>query len=216
MNVADWLAANRLSLNVDKSKLLHFSLTKKNTINPKLSINNEILKEKNVAKYLGVMIDNKLQWHDQVNAINLKISKGIGMLAKIRHYIPRSVLRSLYFSFVHPHIEYNLLNWGMCSKTTLNSININLKKAIRIISFKSKDEPSIPLFKELNILPLDNFIHFNRANKFMWKLVNGYLPSSISDNFKQHSTSIDLRSQFSCHTPRLEYAIYQSHYLRWH
>ena len=42
--------------------------------------------------------------------------------------------------------------------------------------------------------------------KFMWKLTNGYLPHSISDNFKPHTTHIDMRSLFSFPTPRLDYA----------
>ena len=80
-------------------------------------------------------------------AINLKLSKGIGLLSKIRHYVPNTVLRSLYYAFINSHIEYNLLNWGTSTVTNLNSININMKKAIRIMCFKSRDEPSLPLFK---------------------------------------------------------------------
>ena len=67
--VSDWLSANKLSLNVEKSKILSFSLCNK----PKLtvSINNKIIKETQAAKYLGILIDNKLQWKDHINSINL-------------------------------------------------------------------------------------------------------------------------------------------------
>ena len=60
-------------------------------------LNGETLEEVEYAKYLGILIDNKLNWSNQINAINLKLSKGTGLLAKIRHYVPTSVLRSLYF-----------------------------------------------------------------------------------------------------------------------
>ena len=40
--------------------------------------------------------------------------------------------------------------------------------------------------------------------KFMWKLVNNYLPPSLSSNFKAHSIAI--KSQFSTPAPRLDYA----------
>ena len=59
-----------------------------------------MLKEVDHAKYLGALIDNKLNWSYQINAVNLKLSKGIGLLAKIRHYVPISILRSLR-SLVH-------------------------------------------------------------------------------------------------------------------
>ena len=74
-----------------------------------------MLKEVDHAKYLGALIDNKLNWSYQINAVNLKLSKGIGLLAKIRHYVPSSILRSLYYSFINPYIDYNLLNWGMAA-----------------------------------------------------------------------------------------------------
>ena len=132
---------------------------------------------------------------------NLKLSKGIGLLSKIRHYVPKTVLRSLYYAFINSHVDYNLLNWG--TNTNLNSININMKKAIRIMCFKSRDEPSLPLFKSLGILPLDKAIKL-RQGKFMWKLVNNYLPLSLSSNFTSHT--ITVRSQFAMPAPRLDLA----------
>ena len=177
--ISNWLAANKLSLNVGKSKLLIFTnqkskstSTKHNDTGPSstnpniahslnksdLFINGEKLKEVDHAKYLGVLIDNKLKWTNQIDALNLKLSKGNGLLAKIRHYVPRSVLRSLFFSFINPHTDYNLLNWSMAASTKLDTVGNKLKKAVRIISFENYDTPSTPLFKNLNILPLSGAI----------------------------------------------------------
>ena len=150
------------------------------------------------AKYLGALIDNKLNWSFQINSINLKLSKGIGLLAKIRHYVPSSVLKSLYYSFINPYIDYNLLNWGMAATTNLNSVNIKIKKAIRIISFKEPDSPTSPLFKNLEILPLEKSIELKIA-KFMWRLYNGFLPESLSNNFRSND-----RTNFSNSLSRLE------------
>ena len=112
-----------------------------------------MLKEVDHAKYLGTLIDNKLSWTFQINAVSLKNSKGIGLLAKVRHYVPSSILRSLYFSFMNSYIDYNLLNYGMASQTNLNVINSKIKKAVRIISFKDRDDHTDPLLKELGIMP---------------------------------------------------------------
>ena len=97
--------------------------------NPELFMNGEKLKEVDFAKYLGVLIDNKLKWTNQIDAINLKLSKGIGLLAKIRHYVPSSVLRSLYFSFINPYAEYNLLNWSMATPTKLDTVAKKTQKS---------------------------------------------------------------------------------------
>ena len=217
--IAEWLAANKLSLNVSKSKLLVFSNQRSINKNDEhlnintcvdsepdyseesdaeIYINGQKLKEADHAKYLGTLIDNKLNWSYHINDVSLKISKGAGLLAKIRHYAPSSILRSLYFSFINPYIDYNLLNWGMAAPTNLNVINIKVKKAVRIISFKDRHDPTAPLFKDLEILPLDKSIE-TKYVKFMWKLHNNYLPDSIARNFRSNT-----RTNFSMSLSRLE------------
>ena len=206
-NIADWLAANKLSLNVGKSKLLVYSnkQTSKNVDGSEcpledmgIFINGEKLKEVDHAKYLGALIDNKLNWSYQINAVSLKLSKGLGLLAKIRHYVPSNTVRSLYYSFINPYIDYNLLNWGMAAPSNLNSINQKIKKAVRIISFKNSDYHTDPLFKELEILPLEKSIELKNA-KFMWRLHNNYLPDSLSKNFRSSE-----RTNYTTSISRLE------------
>ena len=128
-------------------------------------------------------MDNKLSWDIHINNIKLRLSKGISLLAKIRHYIPESALRSLYFTFINSHIDYNLLNWGTASATALDTVSSKTRKAIRIISFKEKDDPALPLFKQHSILPVVKNLELKQAF-FMWKLSNGILPPSLAANFR--------------------------------
>ena len=219
-NIANWLAANKLSLNVSKSKLLIFCKKQTNkqarnntstatdlmentevaedTSEMNICINGEKLKEVDHAKYLGALIINKLSWSFHINSVNLKLSKGSGLLAKARHYVPSDTLRSLYFSFINPYIDYNLLNWGMASPTNLSPIYSKMKRAVRIMTFKGRDHHTAGLFQELEILPLDKFIQL-RYGKFMWRLNNGFLPQSLAKNFHMNR-----RNQLSNSFSRLE------------
>ena len=188
--ISDWLSANRLSLNVAKSKLLYFTNKNRNTLNNiKIMINNETLEEVESAKYLGVYMDNKLNWDAHTNNIKLRLSKGIGMLAKIRHYVPESVRRSLYFTFINSHTGYNLINWGTAPTTYIDKISAKTRKAIRIISFENKDEPTLPLFKKHSILPLEKDFELKQAS-FMWKLENDRIPKSLAKNFRTNRNRI--------------------------
>ena len=187
--ISDWLSANRLSLNVGKSKLLYFTNNDRGILKDiDIRINNQILAEVSNAKYLGVYIDNKLQWDTHINNIKLRLSKGVSILAKIRHYVPSSVLRSLYFTFINSHIDYNLLNWGTAPTANFDKISSKARKAIRIISFKAYDDEPLPLFKKLSILPLEETLLLKQAN-FMWKLQTNLIPPSLSTNFKQNNRS---------------------------
>ena len=49
-------------------------------------------------KYLGVLIDQNLNWKVHIDLIALKVSKAIGMIAKLRHFVPLSVLVKFYQS----------------------------------------------------------------------------------------------------------------------
>ena len=96
------------------------------------------------------------------------------------------MLRALYFTFINSHIDYNLLNWGTAPLANFEKISRKTRKAIRLISFKSYDEESTPLFKQLSILPLEETLKLKQA-KFIWKLQNNLLPTSLSRNFKFNS-----------------------------
>lgn len=77
-SVSQWLMANKLSLNTKKS---HFLVFKKQNItypSPVLKYLNIPLEEKSATKYLGIRIDNKLTWDQQLSHLCSKISQGIG------------------------------------------------------------------------------------------------------------------------------------------
>ena len=191
---------NKLSLNVKKSNLFYLVIfkTKVNSYNDtNIFINNEKLEEKSIAKYLGVYFDDKLTWEHHINYTNKKLSRGIGILAKMRHYVSENTLTSVYNAFIQPHIDYGVLSWASSTKTHLKKIDISLKKAVRVMSFKKRNDHSLPLFKHLNILPLDLNIRLQTAC-FIWKYVNDLLPSSINKIFKKQNINtyiIDRRNQ---------------------
>ena len=147
--VTDWLNANKLTLNVKKSNLILFKNAKKPAKTLNIKIKGEQIEEKEYTKYLGILIDNKLSWNYHIKHTNLKISKGIGILTKLRRYLSKNVLRTLFYAFVQPHIDCGLLVWGSATPTNLKPIKKNLQKAVRKILFKARNQPIEPLFHEL-------------------------------------------------------------------
>ena len=103
-----------------------------------LQINDEKLEEKDLLNIWVCLIDKHLTWKHHIHHVNLKISKGIGLLAKLRHFVPRNTLRILYYAFIQPHIDYGLINWGCANKTTLDPIRSSIRKAVRVMAFEEK------------------------------------------------------------------------------
>ena len=104
-------------------------------------------------------------------------------------YSPSQILwvgpKTIYNALIQPHIDYGILSWGTAAETNLNKISSLQRKAIRILTFKKKEEDSAPLFKQENLLPLEKCIILQNC-KFIWKFVNKQQPASINTLFIKH------------------------------
>ena len=63
-----------------------------------------ILNEVDKCEYLGLMIDNKLTWRPHIDYVYSKLLKFTGIFYKLRWHVSNTVLRMLYFAFVHSHL----------------------------------------------------------------------------------------------------------------
>ena len=66
----------------------------------------------NVTKFLGVLIDENLSWKQNINDVSTKISKIIGILYKSRGTVKQPLLKQLYLSFIHCHLNYANIAWA--------------------------------------------------------------------------------------------------------
>ena len=82
-----WLNINRLALNVGKTNFVIFRANKKLTHNVTLVMNKKAIEQKDNVKYLGVLIDQHLRWNYHITNISKKISRGVGISTKLRHFM---------------------------------------------------------------------------------------------------------------------------------
>ena len=123
LNIVEWLRANRLSLNVSKTKYMIFGPPRKlyeKDINIMLS--GIKVDEVSNIKFLGVILDNKLQWKDHISYVSKKVSKCIGILYKARKLLSRACLLTLYRSFLYPYLSDSIHTWGGAFKTVIDSL----------------------------------------------------------------------------------------------
>ena len=137
---------------------------------------------KECVKYLGVLTDYKLSWKNHVDSITLKISKTIGLLSKLRHFVLHHTLVNIYNSLVTPYLHYGLIVWGQASKTHLNKLLILQKHALRFIYFSDSRDHADPLFLNAHILP-KNFMHYKLLAETMHDVSNDLVPSNLKNLF---------------------------------
>ena len=100
-----------------------------------IKINKKAIKEKEFIKYLGVFIDSTLSWEHQISNISKKISRSIGIMYKLRPFLPLKVMRNVYYSLIYSHIIYAIEAWGSACKTELGKILILQKRAMRLMIY---------------------------------------------------------------------------------
>ena len=187
--VSDWLFANKLSLNIAKSNFVIFhTYQKKVNYIPNLKVfdhnthQHVSLEHKNYVKYLGILIDSNLTWRYHVDYITLKISKTIGIISRIRHFVPFCTLLNIYCSLIHPYISFGFTVWAQTNKTNLNKVLLLQKRAIRLMYFIPYREHAIPHFVTSNILPV-SMLYYEKTALLMHDIINKLAPSNIIDLF---------------------------------
>ena len=121
--VSNWLKENKLKLNIDKTRTILFHPGKSvfwKNLNFEVKIGKTAVKMVKSYKYLGVIIDNNLNWTEHIEMVKSKLLKAIGVLYKTRYFLNENSLYLIFNSLFMSHIRYGLLCWGRTNKTKTN------------------------------------------------------------------------------------------------
>ena len=117
----------------------------------------------NKVKYLGIYLDEHLTWNFQLNQIKTKLSRSCGLFGKLRYHVKTELLRTVYFAIFDSVLRYAVQVWGQHRNQTIKEIEKLQEKAIRMMSFKGRNNPTNPLFKELEIMKLKDILLYNNC-----------------------------------------------------
>ena len=123
----DWFAVNKLSLNVSKTNFMVFSNSSK-VENLEIKMNNTAIARVSSTKFLGALIDERLNWKEQIKSVRAKLSKSMFMLNRVKFTLQYDAMIMLYNSIVLPHLTYCCELWGNTYKSNLQDIVILQKK----------------------------------------------------------------------------------------
>ena len=216
-NLSNWLSSNKISLNASKTELLIFRHPK--TYNLKVKLNGKLLRPSNYVKYLGMYIDSNLNWNFNTNVLASKLSRSIGMLSKIRHYVSAETLRSIYFAIFSSHLSYGSIIWAQnLSNHNVKRIMRLQNRAVRIINFANYRDHADPIFKNLSILKIIDNVELQNM-LLAYDSLNYRLPSvlhniyNFSQNIHNYKTRNSLMLKLSL--PKVEttaYGLYSIEY----
>ena len=131
-----------------------------------------IMKE---TKYLGMIMDEHLTFKNHMDTVKLKLNRANGLLAKLRHYVNLTLLRTIYYAIFEPHLRYGCQLWGQTQTQVLQNIEQIQNKALRILNFKNPWDPIEQIYKESKIFKLKDIVTISNL-KFVYDQMNKILP----------------------------------------
>ena len=108
-NIEAWAHEWKVSFNPDPLKQAQeviFSLKRNKPHHPDIIFNGNPVKKSSSQKHLGMFLDSKLDFEEHMKGVFDKTSKSIGLIRKLRIFLPRPSLLQIYKSFVRPHLDY--------------------------------------------------------------------------------------------------------------
>ena len=184
----NWLLANKISLNCDKTEIIFFHKPGENVPNIKIKMNGHRIFPSNFIKYLGVYLDETLNGKFHCRELAKKLKRANGMLCKARHYINNADLTTLYYAIFSSHLMYGSQIWGQYINTFNSKIFKLQNRALRIISFSNFRAEADPLYANLKILKLSDLITMQNC-LFVHDTLKKVSPPCFH-NYFQHTRNI--------------------------
>ena len=102
--VDEWMRANRLSLNVEKTNFMLFTHSRVDRNAVVVRLGKKTITQVKSVKFLGVHIDDRLNYNDRTCVLSKKLSRLIGIMFKLPAFAPPYIIRIIYFSLLYSHL----------------------------------------------------------------------------------------------------------------
>ena len=202
-----WLCTNKLKLNISKTKFMIFTYRTQFQI-PNLLLNNTSIEYVTSIKYLGVILDHKLNFNEHINLIRTKLARINGLIYSLKSFLPLHCLRSIYFSFSYSYINQNIILWGAAPQSVIAPLQVMQNKIVRniaptdMIGLHTKD-----IYNNLNLLNINQIYKYRCLEfGFKWLYCGDYnmLNAERENLHYQHAHNTRARGQLRAPFPRLE------------
>ena len=149
---------------------------------PNLMINGNNIEQVDEFNFLGLTINEYMSWSSHAKKVSNKVSRVLGVMNRLKHFLPFSALRLMYQSLVNCHLQFCILAWGY----EYNRVYNLQKKALRIMTGSKYNAHTEPLFKQLNIMKLEDSFSL-QCLKFYHKFKTNSLPKYFANIFTRNS-----------------------------
>ena len=194
-SLSKWITANKLYVNYDKTNFMLFEPKIRTTqnqtsllVHKHLLFNGHVIEQVHSVKYLGVIIDDQLNWSEHINSLIGKVSSMTGILYRYGNFLPISCKRNIYFALIYSSIIYCIEVYANTTKALLNPLIIKCNRLLRLLQNKSRRTHIYDLYSTFNTLPVDLLFQYYTAKFIHRCLYNpSDMPKVVSNWFTRNS-----------------------------
>ena len=145
-------------------------------------------------KYLGLTLDETLNWNEHVNELCKSLIKYFGIFNHIKYKITPVVVRQLYYVFIYSRIKYGIELYGSSSASNMNKIQVIQNKLLKMVLKLDRLMPTNDLHKNIKILKIDD-IHQCNTLGLVNEMVSDRCAAVFRNYFEIKENSYDLRTR---------------------
>lgn len=196
--IGNWLKANLLTLNTEKTNYIAFTnySSSQPDTNFKIQIHHCYDHSKTCSciaiskvtdtKYLGVVVDQRLSWHAQIELMMGRTRKLMWIFKKLRYIADKKLLKQVYIALAQSLLVYCIPVWGGASKIKFLELERAQRALLKVMYFKSYRFPTDSLYKISDTLSVRQLYMLNIILKAHRALP--YDPSKLSRR-RKHSVA---------------------------
>ena len=130
----NWCNRNRLTVNIDKTKIMTFGTRKfiKQKISPEIKIGSQSLDDVQTFKYLGVTLDRELKFNAHAQNVYRLATHKVNTLKKVRAYINERTALMMYKMKILPYLDYGDIFYMSANEEHVDNIHKLQYRALRI------------------------------------------------------------------------------------
>ena len=188
--------SNKLTINADKTNFILFHTINKPIPNDfsEITIEFMTIKRVNSFKYLGITLDETLNWSEHVSILCESLLKYFGIFNHIKYRVTPKMARQIYYAFIYSRIQYGIEVYSSCSETHINRLQVIQYKLLKLILKLDRLTATNILHKEINLLKVTH-IGESSVLGFVNKVLCGHCPEIFLSYYKIKRNAYDVRTK---------------------
>ena len=176
--LVNFFESHQLTINANKTEFICFCKPSKNNFagSHTIKVKNQIINTSTTVKYLGVYLDQNMNFQDEVKNILRKMATGIKTLYAIRDIFPTATRLCLLNALVLSHLHYSSILLTSVSENLNTTLEKQLNWGIKACFNRTKFDNSTDLKIRHKILPVRHFLD-SKCLLYLWKYKNSLIPA---------------------------------------